>query len=79
MLAQPKISQLNTQPRAGMNGVRMAWGSAQEATALFHTMNLFPHSSLEEAGLLYLQPEAVCAAWGFPPGERSRPALNSES
>ena len=47
----------------------MAWGSAQEATALYHTMNLFPHSTMEEVGLLYLDPSCLPPDWGFPPGE----------
>ena len=55
---------------AGMNGVRMAWGSAQEATALYHAMNLFPHSSMEEIGLLYLHPDGLPASWGFVAGDQ---------
>ena len=59
---------LSAIPRAGMDKIRMAWGSAQEATALYHTLKQFPHSSMEEIGMLYLDPGALPASWGFGPG-----------
>ena len=52
---------------AGMDEIRTSWGDAQEATALYHAMQLFPHSSMEEIGMLYLKPRALPASWGFEP------------
>lgn len=45
----------------------MAWGSAQEASALFSLMHLFPHSQLQEVGLCWVDPRhQIPAAWGIP-------------
>jgi hypothetical protein len=38
----------------GTSAVRMAWGSIQEASALYCLMQLFPDSLMEEAGLFQL-------------------------
>lgn len=38
----------------GTSAVRMAWGSIQEASALYSLMQLFPDSLMEEAGLFQL-------------------------
>lgn len=44
----------------------MAWGSAQEASALFSLMHLYPNSQLEEVGLCWLDPrQQIPASWGI--------------
>ena len=52
---------------AGEGGIRMAWGSAQEASALFSLMHLYPSSQLEEVGLCWVDPRhQIPASWGIP-------------
>ena len=44
----------------------MAWGSAQEASALFSLMHLYPTSQLEEVGLCWVDPrQQIPASWGI--------------
>ena len=44
----------------------MAWGSTQEAAALFSVIHLFPHSQLEEVGLCWVDPKSqIPTSWGF--------------
>ena len=48
----------------------MAWGSTQEASALFSVMHLFPDSQLEEVGLCWVDPTSqIPAEWGFQAGD----------
>jgi len=48
----------------------MAWGSTQEASALFSVMHLFPDSQLEEVGLCWVDPTSqIPAEWGFQTGD----------
>ncbi len=55
---------------SGDGGVRMAWGSTQEASALFSVMHLFPDSQLEEVGLCWVDPTSqIPAKWGFQAGD----------
>ena len=52
---------------AGEGGIRMAWGSAQEASALFSLMHLYPSSQLQEVGLCWVDPRhQIPASWGIP-------------
>lgn len=45
----------------------MAWGSAQEASALFGLMHLYPTSQLEEVGLCWVDArQQIPASWGIP-------------
>ncbi|KAL0020874.1 hypothetical protein WJX77_004542 [Trebouxia sp. C0004] len=54
----------------GDGGIRMAWGSTQEASALFSVMHLFPDSQLEEVGLCWVDPTSqIPAEWGFQTGD----------
>ncbi|KAA6424952.1 MAG: hypothetical protein FRX49_05126 [Trebouxia sp. A1-2] len=54
----------------GEGGIRMAWGSTQEASALFSVMHLFPDSQLEEVGLCWVDPTSqIPAEWGFQAGD----------
>ena len=51
---------------AGEGEIRMAWGSTQEASALFSVMHLFPDSQLEEVGLCWVDPKTqIPPEWGF--------------
>lgn len=44
----------------------MAWGSTQEAAALFSVMHLFPSSQLEEVGLCWVDPKSqIPPEWGL--------------
>ena len=44
----------------------MAWGSTQEAAALFSVIHLFPHSHLQEVGLCWVDPKTqIPKSWGF--------------
>lgn len=44
----------------------MAWGSTQEAAALFSVMHLFPNSQLEEVGLCWVDPKSqIPPEWGL--------------
>ena len=44
----------------------MAWGSTQEAAALFSVMHLFPSSQLEEVGLCWVDPKTqIPPEWGI--------------
>lgn len=44
----------------------MAWGSTQEAAALFSVIHLFPASQLQEVGLCWVDPERhIPKSWGF--------------
>lgn len=46
----------------------MAWGSTQEAAALFSVIHLFPNSQLEEVGLCWVDPAShIPPSWGFLP------------
>lgn len=50
----------------GEGGIRMAWGSAQEASALFGLMHLYPNSQLEEVGLCWVDArQQIPASWGI--------------
>ncbi|KAL0048901.1 hypothetical protein WJX82_001954 [Trebouxia sp. C0006] len=61
----------------GDGGIRMAWGSTQEASALFSVMHLFPDSQLEEVGLCWVDPTSqIPAEWGFQAGDL--PPLGAE-
>ena len=47
----------------------MAWGSTQEAAALFSVIHLFPHSKLQEVGLCWVDPKSqIPTSWGFQSG-----------
>ena len=48
--------------------MRMAWGSTQEAATLYSLMAAFPHSSVEEVGLCWLDSSHLPLEWGFLPG-----------
>lgn len=44
----------------------MAWGSTQEAAALFSVIHLFPNSQLQEVGLCWVDPKRhIPKSWGF--------------
>ena len=44
----------------------MAWGSTQEAAALFSVIHLFPNSQLQEVGLCWVDPKRqIPRSWGF--------------
>lgn len=46
----------------------MAWGSTQEAAALFSVIHLFPNSQLQEVGLCWVDPAShIPPSWGFLP------------
>lgn len=47
----------------------MAWGSTQEAAALFSVIHLFPNSQLQEVGLCWVDPKSqIPTSWGFQSG-----------
>ena len=55
---------------AGEGGLRMAWGSTQEAAALFSVIHLFPNSQLEEVGLCWVDAKSqIPLSWGFRAGD----------
>ncbi|KAK9787613.1 hypothetical protein WJX73_001321 [Symbiochloris irregularis] len=49
----------------GVHGVRLAWGTAQEAAALAGLMAAFPTSTLHEIGLCWLDTSTLPTDWGF--------------
>lgn len=52
----------------GAGGLRMAWGSTQEAAASFSVIHLFPTSQLQEVGLCWVDAASqMPKAWGFQP------------
>ena len=51
---------------SGEGGIRMAWGSTQEASALFSVIHLFPDSQLQEVGLCWVdQKSQIPPEWGI--------------
>ena len=55
---------------SGVRGVRMAWGTAQEAATLFGLMHAIPSGSqLAEAGLFQIDHSSLPAEWGYLPGD----------
>ena len=51
---------------SGEGGIRMAWGSTQEASALFSVIHLFPGSQLQEVGLCWVDQESqIPPEWGI--------------
>lgn len=53
--------------RGGEQSIRMAWGSAQEASTLCSLMCYFTGATVHEAGLCMLDPASVPAEWDVGP------------
>ena len=53
----------------GPQSVRMSWGSAQEAAALYSLMHALPKSRLLEAGLFRVDESRLPPSWCFKRGE----------
>eukprot|EP00890_Picochlorum_soloecismus_P003729 jgi/Picsp_1/4357/NSC_01863-R1_protein len=58
-----------------INGVRCAWGKAQEPATLADLCDVFPESVVVEVGLVALEEKYLEERWGFQPG--SLPPLAS--
>ncbi|KAK9805840.1 hypothetical protein WJX73_006536 [Symbiochloris irregularis] len=53
---------------AGLDALRTAWGTAQEAASIVELIQAFPSDEVREVGLWWLDPAELPAEWGFAEG-----------